>query len=614
MPLRKGSSRRTISANIAELVRSGKPKAQAVAIAYRKAGKAQKQKAAPVAVDPTPPASNPALDRIKSRGQVVPAQVTPRQSVTKETKYADPKDKKLPIGDVKHVEQAITAISPTGYRGKKPQFDQGKRAAAKRNINKRIGELNISDVQKQHLHERLSATKGYISPKPPALWNRGKTGITVFKGTDGLRQMVLITSNSYRDREGETIRTKGLKGYVDGAWNRVEGKCLPDNPLLLWHGGQPIGDIVWCDMEGPFLLEVAKERPDQTINIAKKGQAPVYVSVKDVWDYIEENPSDLEWGASHGFKFPKWRKSRDNVYDTIYKFETSVLPLLWAANPYTFSGVVDMSVRDKLLAQLVGDKTGKALRKGARALEQDLKTRGIQHKSRDGKKPNKEKGLLEDLDAKLGEVAGELTDDPEKLKAIQTGMLQAVLSSMVGGGDEPDMDDEEDYDEDAESPDHYGTVESEAKQGYHYNSLTEDEDEDDEDELGISKRGRRDDDEDDVEDFEEEDEDEDEDEPRRPAAKKSIRRKSKSANFLAELLDAQETLLNEVKSLKKQIKSQKELTDKMADLEFQLKGRSQAASDSEDTVVEDEDLFNRVKEAMSKFDPFWGERVEADDL
>lgn len=43
MPLKKGSSKKTISENIAELRRSGRPADQAAAIAYKKAGKARKR-------------------------------------------------------------------------------------------------------------------------------------------------------------------------------------------------------------------------------------------------------------------------------------------------------------------------------------------------------------------------------------------------------------------------------------------------------------------------------------------------------------------------------------------------------------------------------------------
>lgn len=44
MPLRVGKSQKAISYNIAELMRSGRPKKQAIAIAMSKAGKSKKDR------------------------------------------------------------------------------------------------------------------------------------------------------------------------------------------------------------------------------------------------------------------------------------------------------------------------------------------------------------------------------------------------------------------------------------------------------------------------------------------------------------------------------------------------------------------------------------------
>jgi hypothetical protein len=283
-------------------------------------------------------------------------------------------------------------------------------------------EANVSDA-----HKSL-----YFTPRSVGIFSRVKDGMTIYRGRDGLRYMFIVTSNSYKDRENETIASSALKEYVDKAWV-VEGKCLPRNPLLLWHDGDPIGDIVWTDMEGPFLLEVAKERPNKVIRLTTSGR--IWKStVKAVWDAIERN--DYRYGASHGFRTDG--VSANGVYKHIAKFETSVLPLDAAANPYTFAGVVDDMNKDKVLENLlktpgVADK----FRKGVRSVKQELDKRGLEHKALE---QTQFKGKLDEalaiIQQAFDKIGGQVPD------GFAAATLQNLVAAMAGsdGAAEPDGD------------------------------------------------------------------------------------------------------------------------------------------------------------------------------
>lgn len=157
------------------------------------------------------------------------------------------------------------------------------------------------------------------------------------KDADGLRLMLTITSNAYIDREAEIVSQKALEGYVLDSWDSETRAFIGDNPLLVWHDGDPIGDIIAADMEGPFLLEIARERPNAVINLAASGQEPVLAEIKAVWDVLER---ETDLAVSHQFMFLASDRA-DGVYDYIRKTETSVLPRWAAANYFTEAQVIN---------------------------------------------------------------------------------------------------------------------------------------------------------------------------------------------------------------------------------------------------------------------------------
>lgn len=196
-----------------------------------------------------------------------------------------------------------------------------------------------------------------------------KPGSTVIRAKDGKRYMFIVTSNSYEDRESETLTTKSLERWVNSCWP-ADDYFHTSNKQLVWHhDALEVGDIVWADMAGPFLLEVARERPG--------------IIAKTAYDYYESTDEAL--GASHRFAYPTSQRDDDGTYHVIDKLETSTLPRKAAANLLTFSGVLPMdTARNEHLDKMFGiEGVAELLKKGPDYLEAALEAKGIQHKSED---------------------------------------------------------------------------------------------------------------------------------------------------------------------------------------------------------------------------------------
>jgi hypothetical protein len=265
----------------------------------------------------------------------------------------------------------------------------------------------------------------------------------VFKAND-LRYMFLISSNAYKDRANDIVYERALKEYVEH---------FKPQPHLFWHGGEPIGEIIAAKMIGPFLVEISRELPDSIVNLARDDdEPPMYVSIRKVWN-VWENAS-IAWGASIGFyasKVDKWLHS----FRRIYKKETSSLPLNKAANSLTPTFVIggqNMSEaikkdRRNLWKQLFGKETSSELEAAMEGVRAVLDKGGVQRKELNMKVV---KGLVEDMQARIMEILGELTDDETKKQALANTIAAELMGTATEVVDETMPVEEMQEDEDEE--------------------------------------------------------------------------------------------------------------------------------------------------------------------
>lgn len=286
-------------------------------------------------------------------------------------------------------------------------------------------------------HDHDEAVKSIVmTPRNPGSLDRLKAwwkselkpGIHVVrKDNDPLRYMFLITSNSYEDREKETITTEALKAY--------EASCYPgdglyhnDNPLIFWHDDDVVmGEIVAVNVSGPFLVEVAKE-----IN------TPI---AKVLWDVAEQTEGA---GVSHRFGYLEKDRDTSGTFSRIFKQETTWLPQVeLAANRMTYAGVVGMAspASDKWLndtferitgikgaAEKIHAKTGE--------VEKELEALGVSHKAFPPKAPVE--AAVEAADVIEDEVEEDAKADlpmPEYMGVVNqilTLIMSLVDSQMEG--------------------------------------------------------------------------------------------------------------------------------------------------------------------------------------
>lgn len=291
---------------------------------------------------------------------------------------------------------------------------------------------DVHPISDPHTHEIKSfiatprTDQGFVSKIISWFKSDLKPGLhVVHKDNDPLRYMFIVTSNSYQDREDETITTSALKAYEDSCFPTDDGQFACDNPLLWWHDDDvPMGEIVAVNLSGPFLVEVARELPTRVSKV--------------LWDFAEQNGDKA--GASHRFGYLEKDRDPDGTFHRIYKQETTYLPERdLAANERTYAGVMSMASAqsdkrlDEIFEKVAGIKNASAkLHAKSGELEQELAAAGIQHKAQKPPMPPKADMPMPNPEAVAeAEADEEVEEDAKEGRAADMTTYLAVIEQIT---------------------------------------------------------------------------------------------------------------------------------------------------------------------------------------
>ncbi|MGB8980302.1 MAG: PAS domain-containing protein, partial [Anaerolineales bacterium] len=176
----------------------------------------------------------------------------------------------------------------------------------------------------------------------------GEKGFMTFKQADGTYRWVLISSSTFRDRDGEIVTGKALAEDVERCdatgnygplrWWHMGGFEFPDgqDSWQTWKAGPglDIGDCDFNMLYGKLLIESGTFKD----NVIGEG-------VSDIQDLLE---------ASIMFSHPRDEPGKSKEYQNIHRLERSLLPAGMASNLltklYVSKGEPAMNAKEKLAA------------------------------------------------------------------------------------------------------------------------------------------------------------------------------------------------------------------------------------------------------------------------
>lgn len=269
-------------------------------------------------------------------------------------------------------------------------------------------------ISLKELFQEVRAVFGYTPQVTPSF--------TVFKDDTGAYRWILLSSNAYRDRDGEIVSQKALQADVDRADTEKDY-----GPLRWWH--MPGVDIGQCDFNmlyGKMLLESG------TFNTPTIAAA------------VAEKADDLQ--ASIAFYHPENEPNAAGVFDHIRRFERSLVPKGRASNWLTSLAVTKGEPMSTLAekinafkALLKDDELANHILQQAETKEKEADSIGLAFKEATTSTPDPStlKEEVEEVETGATEVEEE-KPDPEltRMAAIVEKCMAPYMEKMSGMVDE----------------------------------------------------------------------------------------------------------------------------------------------------------------------------------
>lgn len=182
----------------------------------------------------------------------------------------------------------------------------------------------------------------------------------VVKQTDGSYRWVLISSSAYQDRDGEIVSQKALEADVA----RVDAE-KDYGPLLWWHEPRlPLGNADFNATHGPMLIESGTFK-STAVALGLKGH-------------------EAELGGSIAFNHPLTEPDQEGVFNTVRRFERSILPKEKASNLFTRFSVKEHTDMDNQkvdsLKAMLGDEVVAEILQSAEAQTKQADAAGVRRK------------------------------------------------------------------------------------------------------------------------------------------------------------------------------------------------------------------------------------------